>query len=263
MHNETDSSGSMHPEATKRRNKGGRSVRSFVFRRARLNKLHRSAIERLSGQYVLELPEPHDHLPEPHEQVETHRPSLFDRFEVECPKKLFEIGFGMGYATAEFAQAHPEICVLGSEVYPPGVGKLLSEIEQRDLKRVRIVRRDAIEVLEGGIRENEIDAVHVFFPDPWPKKKHHKRRLVQPSFLNLVASRLKPGSYLYVTTDWDNYAEHIAEVLGSHEMFVNADPAGDDPRKSVPRSWRPRTAFEKKGLSKGHTVSEFYYQVSK
>ncbi len=229
---------------------GARTVRSFVFRRARLNKLHRRAIERLSDRYVLDLPE-----------AASAGLSLFDRFGVECSRKVLEIGFGMGYATAEYASQSPGTCVLGSEVYPPGVGKLLSEIERRELKAVRIVRRDAVEVLESGIRMNEVDAVHVFFPDPWPKKKHHKRRLVQPSFLDLVADRLKPGGILYVTTDWEDYAQHIASVFAEHDRFVNQEPAADDRRKSVPRPWRPRTAFERKGLAKGHTVSEFFYRL--
>ncbi|MFW6368100.1 MAG: tRNA (guanosine(46)-N7)-methyltransferase TrmB [Spirochaetota bacterium] len=233
-----------------------RSVRSFVFRRARLNRLHRSAIERLSDTYVLDLSGADD----THGAAEF---SLFDQFQRPCARKVFEIGFGMGYATAYYAEQHRDTCVLGSEVYPPGVGKLLSEIERRKLSGVRIVRRDAIEVLERGLRESEIDAVHVFFPDPWPKKKHHKRRLVQTTFLNLVAFCLKPGGFLYITTDWDDYAEHIAKKLDEHENYTNVEPAQRDPRKSVPRTWRPRTAFESKGLSKGHTVSEFYYQFQK
>ena len=223
------------------------NVRSFVMRRARMNKLHRSAIERLSPVYVIE---PHS----------GRSGSLFDAFDgVDCRKRIFEIGFGMGYATAEFAAAHPAICLLGSEVYPPGVGKLLSEIERLGLQNVRIVRDDAVAVVEDGLRDEELDGVHIFFPDPWPKKRHHKRRLVKPEFVARLTRKLRAGGYLYITTDWQEYAHVIAEVLSANEELENIDPLPDAPRFSRPRSWRPQTAFERKGVAKGHLVREFYY----
>ena len=226
---------------------GQRSVRSFVMRRARMNKLHRSAIERLSPVYVLQ-PSPDG------------ARSLFRAFEnVDCTKRIFEIGFGMGYATAEFAAAHPEVCLLGSEVYPPGVGKLLSEIERLELENVRIVREDAVDVVTTGIGDGELDGVHIFFPDPWPKKRHHKRRLVKPEFVTILTRKLKQEGYLYITTDWEEYATRIADVLFGAEELRNGDPLPASPRFSRPQSWRPRTAFERKGLSKGHLVREFYY----
>lgn len=221
-----------------------RSIRSFVVRRARLNDSHRRAIEQLSPEYVLP--------PETRE--------IFDRFERHCERKVFEIGFGMGYATAQYAMQNADTSILGSEVYPPGVGKLLIEISRLGLENVRIVRADAIDVLGTGIRDEELDAVHIFFPDPWPKKRHHKRRLIQRDFVHLVASRLKAGGTLYIATDWAGYAEHIAEVLGESEEFGNFDPLPEDARFSSPRGWRPQTAFERKGLAKGHTVREFYFR---
>ncbi|MFW6368259.1 MAG: tRNA (guanosine(46)-N7)-methyltransferase TrmB, partial [Spirochaetota bacterium] len=226
------------------------TVRSFVVRRARMNELHRRAIERLSDEFVLELDD---------SRVNTGH-SLFDRFPSgACRRRIFEIGFGMGYATARIAADWPQTCILGSEVYPPGVGKLLAEIERRGLTNVRIVRRDAVDVLNYGIREGELDGMHIFFPDPWPKKRHHKRRLIQPRFLDLAARRIAPGGYLYIATDWEDYAEHIAHVLEDCGMFENESPLERDPRFSEPADWRPRTAFERKGLAKGHVVREFRY----
>jgi len=212
-----------------------------------MNKLHRRAIERLSPVYVLQ-------------PSADGTESLFGAFEgVECRKRVFEIGFGMGYATAEFAASQPEVCLLGSEVYPPGVGKLLSEIERLELPNVRIVREDAVEVVECGIRNGELDGVHIFFPDPWPKKRHHKRRLVTPEFVATLTRKLKPGAYLYITTDWEEYAHVIAKALSAEKELWNPDPLAEGSPFSRPRSWRPQTAFERKGIAKGHIVREFYY----
>lgn len=246
-----------------------RTVRSFVVRRARMNELHKRAIERLSDEFVLELDDIalEDNTEAAEYTQSGGRPSarpqgrsLFEKFpDRPCSHRILEIGFGMGYATAEIAAQWPGACILGSEVYPPGVGKLLAEIERTGLTNVRIVRRDAVDVLNQGIRSGELDGMHIFFPDPWPKKRHHKRRLIQAGFLDLAASRIAPGGYLYIVTDWENYAEHIAHALEQCDMFENAFPLAEDSPFSVPSDWRPRTAFERKGLAKGHVVREFRY----
>ena len=165
-----------------------------------------------------------------------------------------EIGFGMGIATAEIAQANPSKNYLGVEVHRPGIGRLLWEIEKRSLENIRIVEYDAVFVAEKMLGENSLDAVHLFFPDPWPKKRHRKRRLVQRPFTETLAKRLKPGGYLYMVTDWEDYAVHALEELGAtaglHGAYEGFAP---------PQNWRPKTKFEQKGLAKDHVIRELYF----
>jgi tRNA (guanine-N7-)-methyltransferase len=174
-------------------------------------------------------------------------------FENQNPPTV-EIGFGMGHATAEIAAAHPEKNYLGIEVFRAGIGKLLWEIEKRNLTNVRIVEHDAVFVLEKMMKQQSAEAFHVFFPDPWPKKKHHKRRLIRRPFTDLLASRLVPGGYVYVVTDWEEYAEFALGELSATNGLEN--PCGT----FAPRlEWRPPTKFEKKGLDKNHRVRELYF----
>jgi tRNA (guanine-N7-)-methyltransferase len=165
-----------------------------------------------------------------------------------------EIGFGSGFATAEIAQANPDKNYLGVEVHRPGIGKLLWEIERRSLDNIRIIEYDAAFVAEKMIPANSLDAVHIFFPDPWPKKRHHKRRLIQSPFTDSLARRLKPGGYLYMVTDWEDYAVNALSSLASCPFLKNAYEDF-----AVGQNWRPKTKFEQKGLAKDHKIRELFF----
>jgi len=169
--------------------------------------------------------------------------------------KVLEIGFGMGDTTAEIAAAHPDSDYLGVEVHAPGVGSLLNRIAAMGLANVRVIQHDAVEVLDRMIASGALDGVHVFFPDPWPKKRHHKRRLVQPPLVALLASRMKPGGYLHIATDWEDYASQILEVLSAEPLLANT-VAGFAPRPA----YRPLTKFENRGLKLGHRVWDVIFR---
>ena len=161
----------------------------------------------------------------------------------------------MGETTAAIAAAHPENDYLGIEVHTPGVGSLLKRIDELGLTNVRIVQHDAVEVLRAHDRAGALDGVHIFFPDPWPKKRHHKRRLIQPAFVALLASRLKPGGYVHCATDWEEYAAQMLEVLAAEPQLGNT-VAGYAPRPD----YRPLTKFEKRGLNLGHGVWDLVFR---
>ena len=167
---------------------------------------------------------------------------------------IVEIGFGMGETSAAIAAAQPQHNFLGIEVHAPGVGSLLKQIEALQLRNVRIVQHDAVEVLRHMIAPNSLDGVHLFFPDPWPKKRHHKRRLVQPEFAALVAARLKSGGYFHCATDWQEYAEQMLAVLDAEPLLKNS-VGGFAARPS----YRPLTKFEKRGLKLGHGVWDLVF----
>jgi tRNA (guanine-N7-)-methyltransferase len=169
--------------------------------------------------------------------------------------KVLEIGFGMGETTAAIAAAHPEIDYLCVEVHRPGVGSLLNRIDALALRNVRVIQHDAVEVLEQMIPPAALDGVHLFFPDPWPKKRHHKRRLVQPAFVTLLASRMKPGAYLHVATDWEDYALQILETLTREPALANTA----DGFVSRPET-RPQTKFERRGAALGHRVWDVVFR---
>lgn len=170
-------------------------------------------------------------------------------------KKIFlEIGFGMGDATWQIAKDNPENIYIGLEVHKPGIGKLLSYIENEGLENLFIIEKDAMDVVEYMLPPKSVDGVHIFFPDPWPKKKHHKRRLIQEPFISQVLDRIRPEGYLYVVTDWKPYAEVILQVLEANGKAANAYKG-----YAEAQPWRPQTAFERKGLEKNHNVFEFYY----
>lgn len=169
--------------------------------------------------------------------------------------KILEIGFGMGETTAEIAAAHPEWDFLGIEVHTPGVGSLLKQIGERGLANLRLIQHDAVEVLRGMIAPASLDGVHIFFPDPWPKKRHHKRRLVQPDFVALLASRLRAGGYVHLATDWAEYAEQMLAVLSAEPLLENAAD-GYAPRPD----YRPQTKFETRGLKLGHGVWDIVFR---
>jgi len=169
--------------------------------------------------------------------------------------KVLEIGFGMGETTARIAAAHPEIDYLGVEVHKPGVGSLLNRIDALGLRNVRVIQRDVVEVLERMLPPASLDGGHIFFPDPWPKKRHHKRRLIQPAFTKLLASRLKPGAYLHIATDWEHYAQQILEVLAAEPALRNT-ASGFPLRPDT----RPETKFERRGVKLGHRVWDVVFR---
>ena len=174
-----------------------------------------------------------------------------DNLFPDAKEVIIEIGFGMGDATAEIAKAHPENGYIAIEVHPPGIGKLLLLIEEHELTNVYIIEGDAIEILQTMFADHSINGFHLFFPDPWPKLKHNKRRIVNAEFLALVHQKLKSGGYINIATDWVPYAEWIRDTFSASVDFTGGEVARPD--------WRPYTKFEGKGLAKDHRVSDFHY----
>jgi tRNA (guanine-N7-)-methyltransferase len=217
-----------------------RSIRSFVLRQGRMSDAQQRAYAELLPKYGI-----------------PYRPTLLNweqAFGRTAPRVL-EIGFGMGAATAQIAATLPQQDYLGVEVHTPGVGALLRLVEERQLGNVRIIQHDAVEVLQHMIAEGSLDGIHIFFPDPWPKKRHHKRRLIQPELVKLLVSRLKPGGYLHLATDWQEYAEWMQEVLNAEPALKNAaEGYADKP------DYRPETKFERRGLNLGHGVWDIVFR---
>jgi len=172
----------------------------------------------------------------------------------EKKQLVVEIGFGMGTATASIAERNPAINYLGIDVHRPGIGRLLWEIENRGLKNIRVIEGDAVEILERHIKDSSVSAFHVFFPDPWPKKKHHKRRLITRPFTDLLAAKLLPGAYIYMVSDWADYADWALKELSATPGLTNKYAAFAEPQ-----SWRPRTEFERKGIQKKHDVKDLFF----
>ena len=169
---------------------------------------------------------------------------------------VLEIGFGMGGATAAIAAARPDTNFIGVEVHEPGVGALLKLIEEGSLQNLRIVQHDAVEVLKHMVAPRSLAGVHIFFPDPWHKKRHHKRRLIQPGFVSQLASHLAPGGYLHCATDWEPYAQQMLEVLSAEPKLRNT-AEGYAPRPD----WRPLTKFEHRGMKLGHGVWDLMFEA--
>ncbi len=162
-----------------------------------------------------------------------------------------EIGSGMGETTAAIAKAHPEADFIAVEVHGPGIGSLLNRAATAELGNLRLIRHDAVEVLQQMIEDGALAAAHIFFPDPWPKKRHHKRRLVQPAFASLIARKLAPGGVLHAATDWPEYADHMRAVLSGEELL---EPA------SAGLVARPVTKFETRGRKLGHPIQDLYFR---
>ncbi|HET9823380.1 MAG TPA: tRNA (guanosine(46)-N7)-methyltransferase TrmB [Burkholderiaceae bacterium] len=217
-----------------------RAVRSYVLRAGRLGSGQARALAELAPRYVL-----------PFTATALDAAAIFGR---HAPLVL-EIGFGMGHATAAIAAARPDTDFLGIEVHEAGVGALLQRIESAALGNLRIVRHDAVEVLRHMVAPGSLAGVHLFFPDPWPKKRHWKRRLVQPPFAALVASRLAPGGVFHAATDWQPYAEQMLEVLSADAQLENT--ALDYAARP---SYRPLTKFEQRGLALGHGVWDLVFR---
>lgn len=215
-------------------------IRSYVLRQGRFSRGQQRAYEELLPRFGLGFArEPLD---------------LAAVFGREAPV-IAEVGFGMGETTARIAADNPERDYLAIEVHTPGVGSLLRQVAEAGLENVRVVQHDAVEVLREMIAPGTLAGIHVFFPDPWPKKRHHKRRLVQPDFAALAASRLVPGGYLHVATDWEEYAAQVLEVLEATPQLRNT-AQGYAPRPP----WRPQTKFERRGLKLGHGVWDIVFR---
>jgi len=215
-------------------------VRSFVVRAGRLGPGQQRALAELGPAYVI-----------PYVPERTDFAAIFGR---RAPL-VVEIGFGMGDATAAIAQALPGTDFIGVEVHTPGVGALLKRIGEMSLTNLRLIQHDAVEVLEHMIAPDSLAGVHVFFPDPWHKKKHNKRRLIQPEFVRRLVGRIAPGGYLHCATDWQPYAEQMLEVLSAEPMLRNTAP-GYAPKPD----YRPLTKFENRGLKLGHGVWDLVFR---
>ncbi len=218
-----------------------RSIRSFVRRSGRLTPSQERALKELWPDYGA------DFSPEMR-----NLDSLFQR---SAPVVL-EIGFGNGETLVEQASANPDLNFLGIEVHEPGVGHCLLKARDAGAGNLRLIMHDAIEVLTRQIPPSSLRRVNIYFPDPWPKKRHHKRRLLQPSFLELVHSRLEPGGNLHVATDWANYAEHIDEVFETSGLFICDERREHDGEAPLDR---PQTKFERRGLRKGHRICDWRF----
>jgi len=216
-----------------------RTIRSFVRRAGRTTTGQAKAFEQLGPRFLL-----------PYQPQPLDFKAAFGR---DAPT-ILEIGFGMGEATAHIAALMPEKNFLCCEVHEPGVGALLKRIGEQGLTNIRIVQHDAVEVLENMLAEGSLAGVHVFFPDPWHKLRHNKRRLIQPPLVARLASRLQPGGYLHCATDWQPYAEQMLEVLNAEPQLVNTGE-GYAPRPH----YRPLTKFENRGLKLGHGVWDLVF----
>ena len=214
------------------------TIRSFVRRTGRTTAGQARAFADVGPQYLV--------------PFTTDRVDYADLFHRPAPTVL-EIGFGMGEATAHIAALMPETNFLCCEVHTPGVGALLKRIAEQSLTNIRIIQHDAVEVMDQMLAPGSLDGVHIFFPDPWHKKKHNKRRLIQPPLIAQLATRLKPGAYLHCATDWQPYAEQILEVLSAEAMLKNTAAESSDGYAPKP-AYRPLTKFENRGIRLGHGV---------
>jgi tRNA (guanine-N7-)-methyltransferase len=208
-----------------------RPIRSYVLRQGRTTPAQKRALDELLPKYGI---------PFSQEKIASTRPLVL------------EIGSGMGETTVEVAAAHPEVDFIAVEVHGPGVGSLLNRIHSRELKNLRVVRHDAMDVLEHMIADESLAAIHLFFPDPWPKKRHHKRRMVQPAFAALAARKLKAGGILHAATDWPDYAEQMQQVFSAVLQPATGGLVE-----------RPVTKFEARGRRLGHAIRELFFMKGK
>lgn len=217
-----------------------RPIRSYVLRQGRFSPAQQRALTELMPRFGI-----------------AYRNAPLDFAEAFGRKApvVAEIGFGMGDTTARIAEANPGTDYLAIEVHGPGVGSLLKRMDEMGLSNIRIIQHDAVDVLRDMVPEGSLAAMHVFFPDPWPKKRHHKRRLLQPAFVELAASRLAPGGVLHVATDWRDYAEQVLAILSASASLANTcKDFADRP------AWRPETKFERRGLALGHGVWDLVFE---
>lgn len=218
-----------------------RSIRTYVLRSGRLTDAQKRALEEYGPRYCI--------------PFDTSRTlDIASAFGREAPL-VVEIGFGMGQATWKIAQANPGISYLGIEVHTPGVGRLLYELNARGIENVRIVHHDAVEVFERMLTPASLAGIHLFYPDPWPKKRHHKRRIIRPGLVELLVSRLKPGGYLYFVTDIEDYALWSLDILSRTEALRNRYE-----NFAPPQEWRPETKFESHASRDGRGRWELVFE---
>ena len=215
-------------------------IRSFVHRRGHITQGQKEALSTVRDKWSI-----------PYSQTLLDPAIAFGR----TAPVILEIGFGMGETSEQIALARPQDNFLGVEVFEAGVGALLKRIEASSLNNIRIIQHDAVEVLRHMIAPESLAGVHIYFPDPWPKKRHHKRRLIQPPLINLLASRMAPGAYLHCATDWEHYALQMLEVLSAEPTLVNTSD-GFAPRPD----YRPLTKFEQRGMRLGHGVWDLIFR---
>lgn len=219
-----------------------RQVRSFVVRAGRMTEGQERALKENWPLYGLEL---------------SDGPVDFKALFGDARPVVLEIGFGMGDSLIEMARRAPEKGFIGIEVHPPGVGRLLARAREEGLENIRVYCEDAIEVLARCIPDQSLECVQLFFPDPWPKKRHHKRRIVQPAFAQTIRQKLKPGGTFHMATDWENYAEHMMDVMSAAEGYRNA--AGEGQYSPQP-DFRPVTKFQRRGEKLGHGVWDLIFE---
>lgn len=215
-------------------------IKSFIRRIGRMTTAQRLALDTLWEKYCLN-----------HQQG-----SDFDTIFGRSAPVVLEIGFGNGESLAKTAEENPDRDYIGIEVHKPGVGNLLAQLERKGITNVRVYYHDAIEVLEQCIPDHSLSAIHLFFPDPWHKRKHHKRRIVRPSFILLMARKLVAGGYFHAATDWQHYAQHMLKVLTVATQFSNASA---EQQYSPRPEYRPLTKFERRGLRLGHGVWDLIF----
>ena len=215
-------------------------IRSYVLRQGRVSNAQRRAHDTLLPRLGISFRE---------------TPLDLDAVFGRNAPRILEIGCGMGETTVAIAAAHPESDYIGIEVHTPGVGSLLKQIDEAGLSNVRVIQYDAVAVMDTMIPPSSLDGMHIFFPDPWPKKRQQKRRLIQSPFIALAASRLKPGGYLHAATDWQEYAEQILAVFSAEPSLINtATGYAEKP------AYRPQTKFETRGLKLGHGVWDIVFR---
>ncbi len=220
-----------------------RPIRSFVLRQGRMSPAQTRAVDALGPMFLLPF----------NANAPLNPTAVFSR-----PAPLIiEIGFGMGEATAAIAQTLTDKNFVGIEVHTPGVGALLKLIGQHSISNLRIIQHDAVEVLNDMIADDSLAGFHIFFPDPWPKKRHHKRRLIQPAFVKLLVQKLCAGGYVHLATDWEEYAHHMLEVLTGEQGLRNTADAQNG--ISTRPDYRGSSSFERKGLAKGHGVWDLVF----
>ncbi len=217
-----------------------RRIRSYVLRQGRVSNAQQRSLDTLMPRFGI-----------PYAAQPLDLDAAFGR----AAPKIVEIGFGMGETTATIAQAHPQNDYLAIEVHSPGVGSLLKQIGEMNLTNIRIIQHDAVDVLQHMIADQSLDGAHIFFPDPWHKMRHKKRRLIQPPLVALLTQKLKPGGYIHVATDWQDYAEQVLSVLSAEAMLQNtAEGYATRP------AYRPLTKFEQRGLRLGHGVWDMLFR---
>ena len=220
-----------------------RHIRSFAMRRGHVTAAQKRAFDEVLPRVSI-----------PYAAAPLDLEAAFGR-RAPC---VLEIGFGMGDATARIAASRPDVNFLGVEVFAAGVGALCKRIDEMALANIRIIQHDAVEVVRDMLADATLAGVHIYFPDPWPKARHHKRRLVNPEFVSLIAPRIAPGGYLHCATDWEHYAQQMLEVLGAQPLLANLH-AGFAPRQSNPLVERPTTKFHARGARLGHGVWDLVF----